>query len=99
LPWWPLLELRHGSPYNVLGIPLYPTPDPRPRYVSDPSVNASRRTRGTDAAHQDARGIPAEPAANARRLRTVMERRGFQAFVTEHWLFDWPTWQALPVVR
>ena len=37
--------------------------------------------------------------ANARRLRQAMERRGFQAFATEWWHFDWHDWQRLPVVE
>ena len=163
----PLMELRYASPYNVLGVTLYPALDPQlrcpvalalqqvqrdlaagglglkvwdayrplavqqrmwdairdPRYVSDPAVNAGRHTRGTavdvtlvdrrgqplpmptdfddfsEAAHQDAPGIPAERAANARLLRKAMERRGFRAFPTEWWHFDWYRWQELPVVR
>lgn len=53
----------------------------------------------SEAAHLDAPGIAAERAANARRLRNAMERRGFRAFPTEWWHFDWRDWQALPVVR
>lgn len=53
----------------------------------------------TEAAHQDAPGIPAERAINARRLRAAMERRGFRAFSTEWWHFDWHDWQALPVAH
>jgi zinc D-Ala-D-Ala dipeptidase len=53
----------------------------------------------SEAAHQDAPGIPAERAAHARQLRQAMERRGFQAFATEWWHFDWHGWQTLPVVR
>ena len=163
----PLLELRYASPYNFLGVTLYPQPDPGlrcpaalalqqvqqdlaaeglglkvwdayrplavqqrmwdairdPRYVSDPAVNAGRHTRGTavdvtlvdrrgnslpmptdfddfsPAAHLDAPGIPPERAANARRLRQAMERRGFLAFPTEWWHFDWHGWLSLPVIR
>ena len=51
------------------------------------------------AAHQNAAGISPERAANARRLRQAMERRGFQAFATEWWHFDWHDWQRLPVVE
>lgn len=53
----------------------------------------------SEAAHRDAPGIAPGPAANARRLRVAMERRGFLAFPTEWWHFDWRDWQALPVVR
>lgn len=52
----------------------------------------------SDAAHGDAAGIAAEPAANARRLRQAMERRGFRALATEWWHFDWLGWESLPVV-
>lgn len=52
----------------------------------------------SEAAHVNAAGIPPERAANARRLREVMERRGFRSFATEWWHFDWRDWQALPVV-
>ncbi|MEB3322039.1 MAG: M15 family metallopeptidase [Synechococcaceae cyanobacterium] len=91
-----------------------------PRYVSDPSVNAGRHTRGTaldvtlvnrkgeelpmptgfddfsEAAHVGAPAATAEQAANARRLREAMERRGFVAFPTEWWHFDWKNWPAFP---
>ena len=94
-----------------------------PRYVSDPSVNAGRHTRGTavdvtlvdrrgqelpmptdfddfsEAAHVDAPDISQERSANARRLRQAMERRGFRAFPTEWWHFDWKEWESMPVVR
>ncbi|MEB3165835.1 MAG: M15 family metallopeptidase [Cyanobacteriota bacterium] len=50
----------------------------------------------TEAASQDAHGIAAERAANARRLKAAMEHRGFLAFATEWWHFDW---QSLPVLR
>ncbi len=53
----------------------------------------------SEAAHMDAPGISAEQARNARRLRRAMERRGFRAFPTEWWHFDWKDWQQLPVVR
>lgn len=53
----------------------------------------------SEAAHVDAAGISPERAANARRLRQAMQRRGFQAFPTEWWHFDWQNWQSLPVVR
>ena len=93
-----------------------------PRYVSDPSVNAGRHTRGTavdvtlvdrrgkplpmptdyddfsEAAHVNAEGTEPERAANAQRLRTAMERRGFRSFATEWWHFDWQHWEQLPVV-
>lgn len=93
-----------------------------PRYVSDPSVNAGRHTRGTavdvtlvdrrgkpltmptdyddfsEAAHVNAKGTPATAERNARHLREAMERRGFMAFPTEWWHFDWNAWEALPVV-
>ncbi|MGA1303764.1 MAG: alpha/beta fold hydrolase [Cyanobium sp.] len=52
----------------------------------------------SEAAHQDAPGISKERAANARRLRQAMERRGFRAFATEWWHFDWKDWERLPVV-
>lgn len=52
----------------------------------------------SEAAHVAAAGIPPERAANARRLREAMERRGFLSFATEWWHFDWRDWQALPVV-
>ncbi len=94
-----------------------------PRYVSDPSVNAGRHTRGTavDVTLVDRRGKPlvmpsdfddfsavahvgsslatTEQAAHARRLREAMERRGFVAFPTEWWHFDWKDWKSLPPVR
>lgn len=53
----------------------------------------------SEAAHVDAPGITPERARNARRLRMAMERRGFRAFPTEWWHFDWKNWQELPVVR
>jgi D-alanyl-D-alanine dipeptidase len=53
----------------------------------------------SEAAHVDAPGISRERAANARRLRQAMERRGFRAFAMEWWHFDWKDWQTLPVVR
>ena len=52
----------------------------------------------SEAAHQDAPGISPDRAANARRLRQAMERRGFRAFATEWWHFDWKDWESLPVV-
>jgi D-alanyl-D-alanine dipeptidase len=52
----------------------------------------------SEAAHQDAPGISKERAANARRLRQAMERRGFLPFATEWWHFDWKDWERLPVV-
>ena len=52
----------------------------------------------SEAAHSNAAGVSPESAANARRLREAMERRGFRAFATEWWHFDWKDWQALPVV-
>jgi len=80
-----------------------------PRYVSDPVVNAGQRGRSlpmpndfhdsSEAAHQGAPGIPAEPIANARRLRAAMGCRCFQAFATDWGHFDRHDWQALPVVR
>lgn len=163
----PLVELRYASPFNFLGVTLYPALDPQlrcpvalalqqvqrdlaaeglglkiwdayrplpvqqrmwdairdPRYVSDPAVNAGRHTRGTavdvtlvdrrgrelpmptdfddfsEAAHGDAPGISTERAGHARRLRAAMERRGFRAFATEWWHFDWTGWEGLPVVQ
>jgi D-alanyl-D-alanine dipeptidase len=53
----------------------------------------------SEAAHVDAAGIAPERAANALRLREAMTRRGFQAFPTEWWHFDWKNWTELPVVR
>ncbi len=53
----------------------------------------------SEAAHVDAAGIAPERAANARRLREAMTRRGFLAFPTEWWHFDWKNWTELPVVR
>jgi len=53
----------------------------------------------SEAAHVDATGTPSTAARNARRLRAAMERRGFIAFPTEWWHFDWKGWQELPVVR
>jgi D-alanyl-D-alanine dipeptidase len=94
-----------------------------PRYVSDPSVNAGRHTRGTAvdvtlvdrkgkalmmpsdfddftaAAHVGSPMATTEQAANARRLREAMERRGFVAFPTEWWHFDWKDWMSLPPIR
>ena len=52
----------------------------------------------TEAAHVDAAGIPSDRAANARRLRQAMTRRGFLPFPTEWWHFDWQHWMDLPVV-
>lgn len=52
----------------------------------------------SEAAHVDAAGIAPERAANARRLREAMTRRGFQPFPTEWWHFDWKNWTELPVV-
>jgi D-alanyl-D-alanine dipeptidase len=160
------MELRYASPYNFLGLTVYPKLDPQlrcpvalalqlvqrdlaeqglglkiwdayrplavqqrmwdliqdPRYVSNPAVNAGRHTRGTAvdvtlvdrsgrelimptdfddfsaAAAVNAAGISLERAENARRLREAMERRGFRAFSTEWWHFDWYRWQSLPVV-
>ena len=51
----------------------------------------------SEAAHVAAAGISAERAANALVLRRAMERRGFRAFATEWWHFDWKDWQSLPV--
>jgi D-alanyl-D-alanine dipeptidase len=53
----------------------------------------------SEAVHLDSPGISAERAGNARRLRLSMERRGFRAFPTEWWHFDWKDWERLPVVR
>ena len=53
----------------------------------------------SEAAQLDASGIAPDRVANARRLRNAMERRGFRAFPTEWWHFDWRDWQSLPVVR
>ncbi|MEB3265470.1 MAG: M15 family metallopeptidase [Cyanobacteriota bacterium] len=53
----------------------------------------------SEAAHQNAPGISRERAANAQRLRRAMERRGFVAFATEWWHFDWHAWETLPPVR
>lgn len=53
----------------------------------------------SEAAHLDAPGISSERAANARRLRQAMERRGFRSFPTEWWHYDWKEWETLPVVR
>lgn len=52
----------------------------------------------SEAAHQDAPGISPERARNAALLRQAMQRRGFVAFATEWWHFDWKDWQTLPVV-
>ncbi len=52
----------------------------------------------SEAAHVEAPGIPADRAANARRLRQAMTRHGFQSFATEWWHFDWQHWLELPVV-
>lgn len=52
----------------------------------------------TEDAHVDAAGLSSERAANARRLRQAMERRGFRPFPTEWWHFDWNDWERLPVV-
>ena len=51
------------------------------------------------AAHVNAKGTPAEADRNARHLRSAMERRGFIAFPTEWWHFDWNAWESLPVVQ
>lgn len=53
----------------------------------------------SEAAHQNAPGISAERAANARRLRVVMERHGFLAFPTEWWHFDWRGWEGLAPIE
>lgn len=52
----------------------------------------------SEAAHQGAAGISAERVRHAVLLRRAMERRGFSAFPTEWWHFDWKDWQMLPVV-
>ena len=49
-------------------------------------------------AHIGAKSVPAEAQRNAQRLREAMERRGFTAFPTEWWHFDWKQWTSLPVV-
>ena len=51
------------------------------------------------AARVNAKGTPAEADRNARHLRSAMERRGFIAFPTEWWHFDWNAWESLPVVQ
>jgi D-alanyl-D-alanine dipeptidase len=53
----------------------------------------------SESAHQGAAGITPERARNAMILRQAMERRGFVAFPTEWWHFDWKDWQTLPVVE
>lgn len=50
------------------------------------------------AAHVEAPGTSPVTAANARRLRAAMERRGFVSLDTEWWHFDWHDWRSLPVV-
>lgn len=50
------------------------------------------------AAHVEAPGTSPVTAANARRLRAAMERRGFVRLDTEWWHFDWHDWRSLPVV-
>jgi len=52
----------------------------------------------SEAAHVNAKGTPDTAQRNARRLRAAMERRGFVAFPTEWWHFDWKGWKELPVV-
>ncbi len=49
----------------------------------------------SEAAHAEARTATPLQAGNARRLRRAMERRGFLAFPTEWWHFDWKDWQRL----
>ena len=53
----------------------------------------------TAAAHVGSPMATAEQAAHARRLREAMERRGFVAFPTEWWHFDWKDWMSLPPIR
>jgi D-alanyl-D-alanine dipeptidase len=82
---------RHtrGTAVDVTLVDRRGTPLPMPTDFDDFS----------EAAHVDAAGIPPERSANARSLREAMTRRGFQAFPTEWWHFDWKNWTELPVVR
>lgn len=50
-------------------------------------------------AHVNAQGVSREAASNARKLRLAMERRGFVAFPTEWWHFDWHNWIKFPVLQ
>jgi len=81
---------RHtrGTAVDVTLVDLRGTPLPMPTDFDDFS----------EAAHVDAPGISPERSANAIRLREAMTRRGFQAFPTEWWHFDWKTWSERPVV-
>jgi D-alanyl-D-alanine dipeptidase len=81
---------RHtrGTAVDVTLVDRRGTPLPMPTDFDDFS----------EAAHVDAAGIVPERSANARRLREAMTRRGFQAFPTEWWHFDWKNWSELPVV-
>jgi D-alanyl-D-alanine dipeptidase len=53
----------------------------------------------SEAAHQEAVGIEPERAENARRLRKAMATRGFDAFASEWWHFDWRNWRDIPIVQ
>jgi D-alanyl-D-alanine dipeptidase len=81
---------RHtrGTAVDVTLVDRRGTPLPMPTDFDDFS----------EAAHVDAPGISPERSANARRLREAMMHRGFQAFPTEWWHFDWKHWSELPVV-
>lgn len=52
-----------------------------------------------ETAHVNAKGVSREAASNARKLRLAMERRGFVAFPTEWWHFDWHHWTEFPVLQ
>ena len=50
----------------------------------------------TERAHRDAPGIPAEPAANAKKLEAVMAAHGFLPYPFEWWHFDFRDWKQHP---
>ena len=47
----------------------------------------------TERAHRDYAALPAEPAANRKKLEDVMTRNGFVGLPTEWWHFDDVDWQ------
>ena len=47
----------------------------------------------TERAHREYASLPAEPAANRKKLEEVMTRNGFVGLPTEWWHFDDGDWQ------
>jgi len=47
----------------------------------------------TERAHRNAKGIPAEPARNAKLLEDAMVRHGFIPYPFEWWHFDYRNWK------